>query len=363
MKFKIETWSINKLLQEYDGKRLNLNPPYQRNDIWTTKAQEALILTIKSDMPIPNFFLHEKKEGGFDIADGQQRTRAILQYRNKQIQDGHKNTFTSEKEFLDFLIPIQIISSDVSEEDIREFYVKVNKTGLRLNNPELTKASFFNSDVLKFVEEITDMPEFRTVGIFSPKQQDRMIDREFVEELVAFLKFGVTDKKEGIIKLYSLNDNEFAEDADKLKRDFKEILEIIDRSRAQFNFAKSRYSQRNDFYTLFGFINAVKPQNVNFFNTVFELLFKIQGDISPSNDECKPLQDYALNCVSQSNSKKARENRSKFMEDLILNGTSVPNKTQEKVAEYYELGSNFLIHNESFYIINPENITLKFLID
>ena len=39
MKFENDTWKVKQLLDLYKEGKLNLSPPYQRNPIWTKKAQ------------------------------------------------------------------------------------------------------------------------------------------------------------------------------------------------------------------------------------------------------------------------------------------------------------------------------------
>ena len=46
MSFKTEVWNIKELITLYDKENLNLNPPYQRNAIWSIQAQKLLIDTI-----------------------------------------------------------------------------------------------------------------------------------------------------------------------------------------------------------------------------------------------------------------------------------------------------------------------------
>ncbi len=363
MKYRIETWSIRKLLETFDRKLLNLNPPYQRNDIWTEKLQRDLISTIKKGLPIPNFFLHERKNGVIDIADGQQRTRALLQYRNGEITDNSKMKFNNEKDFLEYKLSIQIIDSSVSQEEIMEFYVKVNRAGLKLNTAELRKADKFESKILPIFERLTQSPDFKAVGIFSQRQQDRMIDREYIEELAALLIFGIQDKKEAAIKkLYESESKLSNERLDQMEADFNRILGIVARMQKYFNFSDSRYSQRNDFYTLFQFIHELPNEDDSFFKACFEVLFKIAPDISPSNDECEPFQDYAINCVSQSNSKKARENRFYFFKELLLNPSQSPNDTQQAILDYYGLESiNSMEQNKNYFTINAKKVSPKFL--
>ncbi len=363
MRYRIETWSIKQLLERFDQKQLNLNPPYQRNEIWTETLQRDLISTIKKGLPIPNFFLHERSNGEFDIADGQQRTRALLQYRNGTISDNAKIKYNNETNFLEYKLSIQIIDSSVSQEEILEFYVKVNRAGLKVNTAESRKASNFSSTILAILEELTQSPEFKAVEIFTKKQQDRMIDREYVEELAAFLLFGVQDKKEAVIKkLYALESNLGEAKLKDMEQEFKRILALVARLQNHFDFTNSRYSQRNDFYTLFQFIHELPNENDAFFIGCFDVLFKIAPDISPSNDDCEPFQEYALHCVSQSNSRKAREHRITFFRDLLLNNSATPNDTQKIILEYYDLDSDELLsQNGNYFTIDAQKISPKFL--
>jgi len=363
MRYRIETWSIQKLLDTFDRKQLNLNPPYQRNDIWTEKLQRDLISTIKKGLPIPTFFLHEKKDGLIDIADGQQRTRALLQYRNGDISDNAKIKFNNEIEFLEYKLSVQIIDSSVSQEEIMEFYVKVNRAGLKLNTAELRKADKFESKILPVFERLTQSSDFKAVGIFSQRQQDRMIDREYIEELAALLLFGIQDKKEAAIKrLYESESGLSDARLNKMEADFNHVLGIVARMQEYFNFSDSRYSQRNDFYTLFHFIHELSNEDDAFFKGCFDVLFKIAPDISPSNDECEPFQDYAINCVSQSNSKKAREQRLIFFKELLLNTSQIPNYTQQAILDYYEMEStSSMMLNKGYFTINAQKISPKFL--
>ncbi len=358
-KFKIETWTIKKLYQTFIDKKLNLNPPYQRNNIWTVKAQRLLIASIKNGMPLPNFFLHEIDENTFDVADGQQRSRAIFAFISKEINDMNNLPFNNDDLFMSYEIPVVIIDKSINQEKIREFYVTVNNTGMKLNQPEITKAEYFNSNILNCVEEIVDSASFKKLNIFKARQSDRMIDREFVEELVALLYYGIGDKKNDVKKLYS---EEFShENIEDLKIKFENIISVFTNESIIVPFSNSRYIQRNDFYTLFKFVN---DNLTNFskesFCQILNLLFKIQYDISPSNEQNDDLMYYAFNCVSQSNSKQAREERLKFLRDLIINPTNKPNKLQKSLIKYYGLTSSALIKVDKYFTLDSKLIVTKF---
>ena len=82
MEYLIEKWDLKRLLETLETGKLNLNPPYQRNPIWTKSTQKHLIQSIKKGIPIPNIFLFRTSDGTYDMVDGQQRTRAIKLFKS-----------------------------------------------------------------------------------------------------------------------------------------------------------------------------------------------------------------------------------------------------------------------------------------
>lgn len=332
MKYTIEIWPIIKLINLYEDDKLNLNPPYQRNAIWSENAQKLLIDTIKNEFPIPVFFLQEKSKGFYDMVDGQQRTRAILGYIRKFITDKNGKDF-KKGDFDNYDVPICILSNQLSVENVREFYVRVNKTGLKLERPELNKAEFFDTTFLKLVSEITELKEFTDLGLFRKSDIKRMFDRDFVEELVAQLLYGITDKKKTVDIIFKsdIDQNEYLE----IKSKFERILKKISMLNEHFPLNECRYSQKNDFYTFFGLISQLIDLTDEDLKYFYNVLITIEKGIKPSNEDCDPLQEYAINCVTQSNSKNARKRRIEILEKILLNKSERPNLIQRKVSKYF----------------------------
>lgn len=360
MRYKIVIWTIEKLLATYAGKEINLNPGYQRNDIWTEKSQSELITSIKKGMPIPNFFFHERDNGVFDIADGQQRTRTLIAYKSGEIADSSGKKFGSNDEtFLNYQLAIILINKDVTQEEIRDFYVKVNNNGLRVNSPELTKSMYFNSKVLKLVEELCDLAEVQALGLFSSKQEERMLDREFMEELVAQLVYGITEKKLAIKKLYEENTDISQKKINEIKKQFKDILKVYTSINKIIDISSTRYIQKNDFYTLFGLIRN-HPLKQTTYEEIFKFLIKIQDDISPSNSECQLLQQYAFNCITQSHGKPAREKRYSIIKNIAFNSKDKLTKEQKELVKYYSLKTQDCYKLEGLLFIDHKKIITKF---
>ena len=72
--------------------------------------------------------------------------------------------------------------------------------------------------------------------------------------------------------------------------------------------------------TLFNFINSgLEMDGIEILLYQYRILLMIGPFISPSNDYCEPFKAYANNCITQSNSKKARSERLVFFEDVLRN--------------------------------------------
>ncbi|MCK5051092.1 MAG: DUF262 domain-containing protein [Candidatus Cloacimonetes bacterium] len=342
MKFKTKEKTIKEFIEFCKTGNLNLQPVYQRNPIWTTKAKQDLIDTIFIGYPLPNFFIYEEDDSMFEMVDGQQRSRTILGYFDGKITDSENKVFDEllpkkKEKFLNYTLILTYIS-DVSKkeeklESIEDFYYKVNNTGLRLNKPESRKAKYYETILLELVEDLLSLDDFVSLNIFTQRAQDRMNDADFISELLILLKFGNTDKK---IKVEDTFEKDItADEAKELHNEFVQIISHVLRFNKIYPINKTRYKQRNDFFTLFGFLKSHKDINEEILDYFYEVLVWIQNEIKP-NSKCKPFFDYATNCVSQSNSKNARVQRLNFFEELFINTKNKPNELQLSILEYYK---------------------------
>jgi len=369
MKFDFTEWCINDLITKYYDGDIELNPPYQRNDIWSLPAKQRLIDTIKKGYPLPTFFLYKKENGKYDMVDGQQRTRALLGYSKglftdldtRKIDEIDKTYFYNE-----YKLPC-IIISEVNPsigESMEEFYYRVNKFGTKLNRPEILKAQYFDSPFQNLIEKIASSDEFQKLSLFTESSLSRMLDYDFIGELVALLVYEITDKKIYVDRLYE--NTEF--DETKLKEleiKFMEILLHFLRFNDIYELKQTRYKQKNDFYSFFNFIR----ENPNLSNSTFDYFYKILVLIGPSiyptNEKCFALQNYAFNCISQSNSKNARQERAKFLNDLLLNKdenilsqkeTDDTINTILDIVEFFKLEKISLRKIQDYYVIPIEEL-------
>jgi hypothetical protein len=353
MIFRIEIWSINRLKQRYDEGKLNLNPPYQRKFIWSLSDQQTLIQSIIKGYAIPNIFLHEINKDLYEMVDGQQRTRTILGFIDNQFTtfDGISyDNLINQSVINNYIIPVTIIESIESNEYIEDFYSLVNRSGVKLNRPELKKAEFFDTKFLKLITELSNNEHFKSLELFTDITAKRMTDVDFISELVTYLIEGISDKK---IKVDKVFENDITGDQyTKTKLHFESILNVFNELNLLFPIKKTRYKQRNDFYTLFSFIDKCRHLDIETIKYFYRLLLKFNDDINPSNEKCEPFQLYAFHCISQSNSKNAREARLNFLENIFLNTKKQPNKQQKSILKYYGLKSDDFTLIEGYLTIS-----------
>ncbi|HEA29568.1 MAG TPA: DUF262 domain-containing protein [Leeuwenhoekiella sp.] len=343
MNYSFEEITIRDLTEWVESKKIDLNPSYQRNFIWSTKDQSELVDTILKGFPLPSFFIYIKPSGEFEMVDGQQRTTTIYNFVKGKINstnEFNKTNFAGvNREVLEYKLPIIFIKDIDKPELLNEFYVLINKKGKHLNIPEVNKSAYHDKLFLKLANEVLTYQEFIDLNLFTEATARRMNDRGYAEELLAYLQVGVKEKRNSVKTL--LEDDISEEEYEILKQDFQRIIDKIHKLNAFYPLKSTRYKQKNDFYTLFSYINEnmdLEDDIMLYQYRILLLLNKEDSDgrqfIRPSNEDCAPLKEYAINCVSQSNSKAARHKRLDFFNSILKNRDLNKNETLKEVLVF-----------------------------
>lgn len=328
MKWESYSHPISDVRDWADNERLELRPDFQRNEVWTQAAQIMLIDTILKGIPIPKIYIKSivKNEKTYRIVvDGQQRLTAILKLirdelpLKKPYQGEYFNMKYSElpesvhDDFIRYKIDINEIFNP-SDEEIRDLYSRVNKYTVQLNKQELRKADF-PGDFISLSEKIAENPFFDTSKIFSVKQRRRMLDVEFIEELLTIVLEGVQDKKDYLDnvceKYISLEDKEEVEH--KFLGAIQDISMIFDLE--TFPIYVTRFKQKSDFYSLFACVLQFRENGtlkMDKLERVRNELSVMDEYISPQADEDE-YREYATRCLSDANSITNRIWRTEFM--------------------------------------------------
>jgi hypothetical protein len=91
MEIKIEQWPIKRLVEIQE--KINPRPQFQRGEVWHQDRKQLLIDSILRNYDLPKIYLSRNKtvlQFDYDVADGQQRLRAIWQYFSDGFALGEK---------------------------------------------------------------------------------------------------------------------------------------------------------------------------------------------------------------------------------------------------------------------------------
>lgn len=334
MEYSFREFKINDLVKLIDDKKINLSPDYQRNYIWSSNDQKSLIDTIIYGYPLPSFFVYLDKEGLYEMVDGQQRSKTIYRFLKGVITSSKLTGLKAFKDLeanviLSYKLPFIVIENLSSKDKLRDFYVLINKKGVHLNIPEVSKSEHFDKLFLKLADDVLDYQNLINLNLFTEISIKRMNDRAFIEELLGYLKVGIKEKKKAVESIYKedINEEEFQD----LKEKFYLIIDKISLLNQIKPIRNTRYKQKNDFFTLFSFINENIGSSQELLDYQYQILLILDNSdkegkqfIRPTNEDCSALKDYANHCVSQSNSAHARAARLKFF-NYILKNTDVEN--------------------------------------
>ena len=132
----------------YNG-LLNIRPKYQRNFVYSSSEQMAVIDTIFKGYPLNVMYWVKNSDNTYELLDGQQRTLSICSYFsgeffvniNNQLK-GYANLTSDEQErFLSYELMIYICTDGTESEKLEWFRI-INIAGKELTQQEIRNAIF-----------------------------------------------------------------------------------------------------------------------------------------------------------------------------------------------------------------------------
>ena len=251
------SWFWNRLRDQ----TLNMKPPYQRNPVWQISQKAYLIDTILRGYPVPELYLQTITSATGDeqhiVVDGQQRVRACLEFLNNEFTLGDSSeeyselTFeelddTAKKRIFAYKFVIRTLP-DLADAELREIFGRLNRNNVALNRQELRNATYWG-EFITSMTKLSQMPFWIKAGIFTSNDFRRMLDIEYISELVAAFLFGLQNKKAKLDEYYADFEEEFP-DKDRVETAFDTILREL---QGIYSWPTPlRWSRKVDFYTLF----------------------------------------------------------------------------------------------------------------
>ena len=79
---KLDNWNMmaGSVVREFERGRYDMNPPYQRGDVWTTGQREALIQSMLQNIPFGAIIVSDPEGGQAEVVDGKQRLTTIIEF-------------------------------------------------------------------------------------------------------------------------------------------------------------------------------------------------------------------------------------------------------------------------------------------
>lgn len=204
---RVTTQDISWFLDLYNNGQLDLDPSYQRRSVWSVKDKRFFLDTIFRGYPSPSIFLHKVVVDGktvYAVVDGKQRLETIIDFTNNKIfldknfgdskLDGKKwRHMQNDPElahlFWDYVVPVEFINITDDTMLVNEVFDRLNRSSRKLVEQELRHAKF-DGWFITFVEQETDDPDWRDLGIATRARAKRMKDVQFLSELLIILLKG-----------------------------------------------------------------------------------------------------------------------------------------------------------------------------
>lgn len=222
----------------YNGK-LDIRPPYQREFIYKTEQQQAVIKTILKKYPLNSMYWATRDDGRFELIDGQQRTLSICEYVTGNFSmyfDGEKRPqyflnlpLDMQNDILNYKLIVYICTGSQSEKF--DWFRIINIAGERLTEQEIRNAVYAGSFVTEAKKKFS-----KSTCVAYKLGKDYMsgspIRQEYLETAIAWINEGsyAHDKVSENMAIHQHDEN-----ADDLWSYYKKVIYWIEE-----NFSKKR---------------------------------------------------------------------------------------------------------------------------
>lgn len=261
------SWFKDRLAEDH----LIFKPPFQRNPVWLAKHKAFLVDTVLRGLPVPEVYVQketdDKGETVWAIVDGQQRIRALLEFAAGDVElmeeytpgrDGEtweSLTKDEKRRFWDYKLLTREIEQ-ATDPELRDLFQRLNQNTVTLNAQEIRNARF-TGDFITTVAELADEAFWAESGIVKAREIRRMLDIEFMAELLVGIMHGPQNKKAGLDAFFKTYEGGIPDKQGWLRR-----FESARQGTAQLvqNLRESRWSGKSDYYSLFLATDALLQQ-------------------------------------------------------------------------------------------------------
>ncbi|OFZ32328.1 MAG: HNH endonuclease, partial [Bacteroidetes bacterium RIFCSPHIGHO2_02_FULL_44_7] len=129
------------------GGKLDIRPPYQREFIYGVKERDAVINTVTNNFPLNVMYWAVRKDGDFEVIDGQQRTISICQYVNGvfSFRQLYFNNLPDNKQAQILNYKLMVYQCTGTDSERLDWFRTINIAGKPLTDQELKNAVYAGS--------------------------------------------------------------------------------------------------------------------------------------------------------------------------------------------------------------------------
>ncbi|NOQ36806.1 MAG: DUF262 domain-containing protein [Methylococcaceae bacterium] len=206
-----ELRSCSDLLRLYKKGKLDIQPPFQREQVWQPKDYTRFIDSLIKQLPIPSLcFSHDYKTQKWQVIDGLQRMSSIIKFLDEKnwkfsnlddvdkrisglkaedIQNEESDLYELYERVENLTIPITVLRCDFNKKSHTNYlftiFHRLNSGGTKLNNQEIRNCIFsgkFN-DLLK---ELNDSDSWKKINDIQEEKKYRFATVELILRFFAF---------------------------------------------------------------------------------------------------------------------------------------------------------------------------------
>lgn len=327
MKTTATNRKIRQLLTDIQKGVLVPRPEFQRRLVWANKHKNAFIETVLKDYPFPEIYVAASEvdtatgEGTEMLVDGQQRITTLRQYfladKDLKLERGIPRYADLDEDkkraFLDYDVVVRDLGN-VSIEQIKEVFKRINSTRYALNAMEIHNARFEGAFKL-FGDEMAARTFFSEHKIFSSTEIKRMQDTRYALTVVATIMGGYFNRDDDLEDYLKRYNDEFP-GRDEMAAHIDEILTFIEA--CGFPLESRAWSKTDLFNLLVELYDALFKRRLRL--TPSDVGHALEGfykHVGPSAAPGAPAANYYLATVQASNDRASRATRGKVVRQLL----------------------------------------------
>ncbi|HVW13406.1 MAG TPA: DUF262 domain-containing protein [Mucilaginibacter sp.] len=310
---------------------LNLTPWYQRRSVWSNPQKSYLINTLFEKKPLPSLYIRhsldlEKAISIKEIVDGQQRTRAIIDFCKDLYSARHPNhkqlikfSDLSKVEIQDFLltaIPVGYLLG-ATDSDVIDIFARINSVAKTLNDQEKRNAQFSGEFKQFSVHQSVSRTEFwKEYKIFSANDIARMAEVQFISDTAINLIEGLMDFSQPRLNSYYKEKDENFPEMEETDRRYDAVFDTLVSLNPR-SIKDTIFNRQPIFFSLIIAIDGLSKKKISDIEKGLVEIDNRYNSDKPVNERSKEDADFYNACSASTQRLSNREIRNNYISNFI----------------------------------------------